>query len=256
VEIGLRKLQGVYFIKGILTSCKVCLHLLQAFKLETLYRSVEHASQTKYMPADLLYCKVCNKGFMLDYFRVVTDALGKKWAAVTASETIVPKNVAPQKSPAAQPGRGTAVDKDRFLVSQIHSIVTSDKCTTCKMQFLKMKVTLVLKTQDGKKEIKEKTRAFHCTSCNNWYLHEQTYSLFRKKYNAYSVSIVNPIPIATSPKPVKKVASRAKLIERDIKATSRVSTTSRSQPVNSNFDKTGRFIHSDATKRWKDYYYE
>lgn len=252
----MRKIHGVHFIKSIITSCTHCLSALKVYKLEVAYQSVENNKLTTYLLTDILFCESCGRGFLLDFFRMTTDSFRKRWAAIEAKTFKVEPNT---KTVSKTTERSIYIENDRIVVREIHQIILNNQCTTCTKRLEKKKILLVIKTNDGKRELKEKTRGLHCAKCSNWFMQDGAYTTIQNKFKSYIIPVKNKkTNTANGSKPQQAVTqkrplTKTELIERDLKATTRKTKVVGSQSINNNFDKTGRFIHSDATKRWKDY---
>lgn len=247
------KIQKIHFIKNIISSCTDCSFPLKAYKLDAAYRNIDNSKITANLLTDVLFCERCARGYLLEAFRITTDQHGKLWIAL---EPAAPVKVIKSKSPAAVPAPKIPND-NRIVVNEIQGILSKGaECITCKRGLLKKKIILMIKTYDGQRELEERTRAFFCSPCSKWFLTKDSYATIKNKYKTYIIPVKTTISItgANQPKPAKpqKQLPKPKMIERDTKAVTRKSTV-RQHPVNSSFDRTGRFIHSDATKRWKDY---
>jgi uncharacterized protein with PIN domain len=244
-----RKLPGVILIDSIISKCRICNRPLKACKIEVVYKSNNNHKLTANLLTDVLYCEGCNQGYLLSIFRETVDPFHKIWVV---NEVIVNKQMNSSNSnPAVQKSKS---EMDRQIVREISKVIIKNQCSNCREPLTNKKIILVFNSIDKKKEFKEYTEAMYCQQCNYWYLNETSYHRIQKAYLPHPLPVKHNDTMKPKPKSNTSQLTKAEKIKRDIEATT--IRTKMSPSINNSFDRTGRFIHSNATKKWKDYYSE
>lgn len=229
------RLQHVELIDHVATKCIACNSDVTARKLEVLYEANQTRKQTVYLLTDVLYCKKCDKGYVLSAFQKMLDSNNRSWVIQSRSVSAGPSHPTqskpnPQVISTSEP-QGQSAEK--IKLDFIDSILPdhAETCLRCGAIPVKYNVALKIK-KDSQSEYIPCT-AWKCSLCREWMMRNSHYHLLQNNYSPYSIHVKRTATILHASKVQKH----------------KVSHSAKENTKNDQFNRYGVFKHSPADRK-------